>query len=391
MDTLAGHMKNKYVNSSSPILKSIDPNINSMENVAAGDRPASNISYPELSSLNLCDDVECQGSKSILLLDDRERLRVGSVDSFLKLLKIPANKKVKVVSIFGNTGEGKSYTMNHVFFDGDQVFRTSSSQFSCTLGVWAMYDPKSNVVCLDTEGLLGISKKEHQRTRLLLKVLAVSDVIIFRTRAERLQRDMYSFLGGSSKAYKDHFSHALKKALAKTESDRMVNGLGPGVIIFHETHHTDTLHDSASVTQSVEDILQTTFSELNLSYDAFSFIKYVGIKTGDSTTSFKELKLVLTEKLESTDVRSPRDPKYIYLTLKSLNEKFQNTLSDATPQLYLPAFFTCPISASRVCYKNGNKVIVKPSYQTTTDNSWSSYLSFVWSGYVIECPNCGEI
>lgn len=63
--------------------------------------------------------------------------------------------QVKVVSIFGNTGEGKSYTLNKVFFNGEEVFKTSSSQISCTLGVWAKYDPNLNVICLDTEGLLG--------------------------------------------------------------------------------------------------------------------------------------------------------------------------------------------------------------------------------------------
>lgn len=63
--------------------------------------------------------------------------------------------KVKVVSIFGNTGEGKSYTMNHVFFNGEEIFKTSPSQMSCTMGVWAKYDPNLNVICLDTEGLLG--------------------------------------------------------------------------------------------------------------------------------------------------------------------------------------------------------------------------------------------
>lgn len=80
--------------------------------------------------------------------------------------------------------------------------------------MWAAFDPNLNVICLDTEGLLGISKKEDQRTRLLLKVLAVSDVVIYRTRAERLQRDMYTFLSGASKAYKDHFQAALQQVTA---------------------------------------------------------------------------------------------------------------------------------------------------------------------------------
>ncbi|CAH1962262.1 unnamed protein product [Acanthoscelides obtectus] len=93
---------------------------------------------------------------------------------------------------------------------------------------------------------------------MLLKVLAVSDVIIFRTRAERLQRDMYSFLGGASKAYKDHFAASLQKAMGENASGGGA-GFGPGVVVFHETRHTQTLHESAGVTQSAEDILQVYF------------------------------------------------------------------------------------------------------------------------------------
>ncbi|KAJ8912659.1 hypothetical protein NQ315_012735 [Exocentrus adspersus] len=430
MDPIASHMKNRHINSTSPILKSLEPALiyDKLEN--ASGKPPSHDLYQQLSSLNLNDDIDRAGNnKSVLLLDDRERLRVNSAESFLRSLNIEPGTKVKVVSIFGNTGEGKSYTLNKVFFDGKEVFRTSSAQTSCTLGVWAMYNSDMNVICLDTEGLLGISKNEHQRTRLLLKVLAVSDIIIYRTRAERLQRDMYTFLGGASKAYKDHFSATLKKVLAKTDCEKLAGGLGPGVIIFHETHYTDTLHQSASLIQSVEDILQSTFADLNLSFDSFCFMKYVGVKTTNSVTSFEQLKMALFEKLESTEVRSPRDAKYVYLTLKSLNEKFQNQISDASPQLYLPAFFTCSdkcqscktgcalsmghkeegephhsdrnckfqhqyqncVYLCKICYKNGNKIVVKPSYQTSSENSWSSYLNYVWAGYVIECPNCGEI
>lgn len=61
---------------------------------------------------------------------------------------------LKVVSIFGNTGEGKSHTLNHTFFLGREVFQTSPNQESCTLGVWAAMDPVHRVVVIDTEGLL---------------------------------------------------------------------------------------------------------------------------------------------------------------------------------------------------------------------------------------------
>lgn len=71
---------------------------------------------------------------------------------------------------------------------------------------------------------LGITKRENQRTRLLLKILAVSDVIIYRTRAERLPKDLYTFLGGASEVYKKHFSSALQKVLARSEGDRINTG-----------------------------------------------------------------------------------------------------------------------------------------------------------------------
>lgn len=44
-----------------------------------------------------------------------------------------------------------------------------------------------------------------------MQILAVSDVVLFRTRAERLHRDLFSFLGNASKAYIKHFAEALKK------------------------------------------------------------------------------------------------------------------------------------------------------------------------------------
>jgi len=80
------------------------------------------------------------------------------------------NQLVKVVSIFGNTGDGKSHTLNQTLFGGREVFTTSHLQTSCTAGVWAAYDPAHHAIVLDTEGLLGVSANENRRTRLLLKV-----------------------------------------------------------------------------------------------------------------------------------------------------------------------------------------------------------------------------
>ena len=90
--------------------------------------------------------------------------------------------------------------------------------------------------------MLGVSKgseksdHENRRSRQLLKVLAISDVVICKTRAERVHSDLLYFLGDASKAYNNHFSSELQGM-----SDA---SLGPSVIIFHETRYTKVLPPS---------------------------------------------------------------------------------------------------------------------------------------------------
>lgn len=309
-----------YQNRSPCIMQSIDPTINSMD-IHSMQSEDSISAVNRLESLNInAEDFSNHfdsNGRSFLLLDGDEKLHVRSEKNFLERLKIGSDvQKVKVVCIFGNTGEGKSYTLNQTFFNGESVFRTSPDQVSCTLGVWAAYDPSSKVICLDTEGLLGVTKKENQRTRLLLKILAVSDIIIYRTRAERLQRDMYTFLGGASRAYKEHFEDALKQIRQMSDAENATSLMGPSIIIFHETRHTNTLQSSAGVSESPEDILRSQFAELQMDIDAFSSLKYIGVQSKDSATSFTELKNAVQLELDNTTVRSARNPKFIYLTLK---------------------------------------------------------------------------
>lgn len=78
------------------------------------------------------------------------------------------------------------------------------------MGVWAAYSDIHNAIFLDSEGLLGSSSQEDRRTRLLLKIMAISDVIVYRTRAERLHNDMFTFLGDASDAYWKYFTPELK-------------------------------------------------------------------------------------------------------------------------------------------------------------------------------------
>lgn len=190
----------------------------------------------ELNSINM------HYEKSFLLMDGKERLCVQTPELFCKQLGCKPDAKIKVVSIFGNTGDGKSHTMNHLFFEGatEEVFRTSESQESCTMGVWAAYQPSPGVLCLDTEGLLGITENENRRMRMLLKLLAISDIVIYRTRSERLHSDMFTFLGTASQAFCKFFSSALQSF----ELPGSPQALGPAVIIFHETRNTKVIEAS---------------------------------------------------------------------------------------------------------------------------------------------------
>ncbi len=52
---------------------------------------------------------------------DYGSLQVTDKAEFVQRLGCPGDCKAKVVSIFGNTGDGKSHTLNHTFFDGENV------------------------------------------------------------------------------------------------------------------------------------------------------------------------------------------------------------------------------------------------------------------------------
>lgn len=191
----------------------------------------------EINSMN---SINIHYEKSFLLMDGCEELRVPSAEIFCKQLGCSPDIKIKVVSIFGNTGDGKSHTMNNIFFNGAEIFRTSSAQDSCTLGVWAALQQEMDVLCLDTEGLLGATSNENQRMRMLLKILAISDIVIYRSGSERLHNDMFTFLGTASKAFYKHFSSALQSLGLPGP----LQALGPAVIIFHETRNTKVIESS---------------------------------------------------------------------------------------------------------------------------------------------------
>ncbi|KAJ8684076.1 hypothetical protein QAD02_019868 [Eretmocerus hayati] len=364
---------------------------------------------------------------SFVLMDDNEYLKVSNSEQFIQRLHCNRDQKVKVISIFGNTGDGKSHTLNHALFDGCEVFQTSSEQKSCTIGVHAAYDSKRNVICLDTEGLLGMTTNENVRTRFLLKVLAISDIVIYRTRSERLTSSLFMFLGSASRVYTRYFQAALQAVGQRDGVLSSVSTLGPCVIIFHETQHTVPLKSNSF--ESPEERIRRHFADSKLEIEAFSSIKYVGIHTKNSATDFEPVKLALEDELKNTTVRSARKPDLVFETLKILNDKFSGDIKNIPSITFPDQYFTCPakcfscdsrcqvsmghvregkphasdarcryehqyenlVYTCKACHNNGKEVVVTSRVQTQNDSAWYSLAKYAWSGYVIECPHCGEI
>ncbi|XP_069806192.1 zinc finger FYVE domain-containing protein 1 [Dendropsophus ebraccatus] len=368
---------------------------------------------------------------SFLLVDETEQIQVEDEEDFLRKLDCSPDDLLKVVSIFGNTGDGKSHTLNHTFFYGREVFKTSPTQESCTVGVWAALDPVHKVVVIDTEGLLGATVNLSQRTRLLLKVLAISDLVIYRTHADRLHNDLFKFLGDASEAYLKHFTKELKATTARCGLDVPLSTLGPGVIIFHETVHTKLL-GSEKASEIPEKVIQDRFRRLGRFPEAFSSIHYKGTRTYNPPTDFSGLRRSVEQQLENNTTRSSRHPGVIYKALKALSDRFSGEIPDdqMTHSCFFPdEYFTCsalclscgagcknsmnhckegvPHEASRrcryshqfdnrvftckTCYESGREMNVVPKTSASTDSPWLGLAKYAWSGYVIECPYCGVI
>lgn len=395
-------------------LSSLEPDIIS-EKDTKSEKEMKNISLSSNSS-----------SKSFLFINDKEQLQVSGVEDFTEKLGCESNKLVKVVSIFGNTGDGKSYTLNHTFYNGEEIFQTSPMQLSCTFGVWAAYCPSLDLITIDTEGFLGLASNQNQRARLLLKVLAISDIVIYRTRAERLHNDMFTFLGEASIAYSRHFSQELEDASARCQIQGPLSVLGPAVIIFHETQHTKTLSEGDG---QADIFLKTRFQELGLRLDAFSNLDYIGIRSESQPTNFESLKQCVSKHIKNSSVRMARSPDVIYKLIKVLNDKFSGNIEKSVPSTFPDQYFTCSVCCKscksrcsnsmnhfkdgiphmssanctyqhqyenriylcKVCFERGEKIVVEPKTVQSGESSWIGLAKYAWAGYLLECSKCGII
>jgi zinc finger FYVE domain-containing protein 1 len=256
-------------------------------------------------------------NKGFLLLDNNEHLTINNESEFLRRLKCEKDLSVKCISIIGNTGDGKSYTLNQVFFGGQEIFHTSSTADSCTMGVWSALDENHRTLILDTEGRLGLSENDNRRNRLLLKILCISDIVIYRTRSSKLPNDMFQFLSDASNAFLKYFRKELENVMKNCKTDGPMSTMGPTLIVFHETQHTGILKDQFQSRKTAVEQLKERFQIMNLSYDAYSSIEYVGIQTiGGKSTDFHEIKEIITSTLDNNNIRSRRRLSVIYKALK---------------------------------------------------------------------------
>ena len=94
---------------------------------------------------------------------------------------------------------------------------------------------------------------------------------------------MFYFLGDASKAYVKHFKMELDKMGEQSykSEDKVItisaSNLGPTIVIFHETLHTDVLV-KVSGGPDPETVIRDRFSALKQDISAFSKIKYVGTR-----------------------------------------------------------------------------------------------------------------
>ncbi|XP_063720451.1 zinc finger FYVE domain-containing protein 1-like [Symsagittifera roscoffensis] len=385
-------------------------------------RREGNCSPPEFDSISIQDE-----NSSVPLIDSEERLMFNSAREFAHKLQCTENNPVKVVSIFGNTGDGKSHTLNHTFFGGKEVFKTSSSQITGTVGVWAAYDQDNKALILDTEGLLGVTNNQNVRSRLLVKILAISDIIIYRTRSDRLHSDTFQFLGDASGAYLKYFSPELKTI---SENRRVsISNLGPSLILFHETTFTEPLKDDGDYTTTEQ--LKERFSQIGRSAEGFSSVSYLGVRTPSTRpiTDFSTLREEVCTEIGKTAVRSTRPLHIVFQLLQALNEKFNGPVDNMVMNTLPDEYFTCSVQCMacksrcrhsmnhvksgrkhssdvrchyqeqfqnktficKRCWQDGEDRVVIPKTAQSGDSVWSGLAKYAWQGYVLECPKCGVI
>ncbi|XP_018648886.1 putative zinc finger protein [Schistosoma mansoni] len=356
---------------------------------------------------------------SVRLIDEEERVLFEDADVLAWHLGCPADRTVKLIAIVGNTGDGKSHTLNQAFCGGADVFVTSPSQATCTIGIWAAYLPKEGYLLIDTEGLLGASPNPNRQRRLLLKVFALADVVIYRTMSDRLHSDMFTFLAGCKRCFFRTFS------VSSTNNNTCTDRLGSA----------EPSNERMSTLSSR--FLTERLVAMRRNANAFSSLVYVGTQTKVPPTNFQPLASMVAKKIRDISVRAPRKLVHIFHILQALNTRFSSDLPCSSPT-FVEEYFTCPckciscgvrcclsvnhtsnnvghkaeyvgsngVSTSpcryeptlqnklyfcKLCYAYGQKTMMVPKSGESNTNALSAVVKYLWAGYVLECPRHGTI
>ena len=95
------------------------------------------------------------------------------------------------------------------------------------------------------------------------QVLAVSDVVIFRTRAERLHSSMFAFLGEASKNWRNHFECHLRKICREFEKGEKLDesrSYASAALSASSTSGISSVSDEPSASQSAAASASTSTS-----------------------------------------------------------------------------------------------------------------------------------
>ncbi|XP_043264468.1 zinc finger FYVE domain-containing protein 1-like isoform X4 [Colletes gigas] len=318
--------KNKFEASGPAIMKSLN-------NICICDRDNS-VSENGIPANGLYIKCSCRTFKSFLLIDEQEYLKVSTAKQFVEKLNCSAKDvKVKVVSVFGNIGDGKSHMLNQTFFKGKEVFKTSNKQNSCTIGVWAAFDPLLNVICLDTEDDLESAENilKTQFNQMKLETEAFSSIKYVGVQATNSTTDYRQFL----------------------------------TTIKNEINNTSVR--SARHPRLVYDILKILNDRFSEKIDNFSNIL------------FPDQYFTCPVKCLSCECRCSNSMGH----LREGKPHCSSTRCQYQHQ-YENIMYTC-----KKCYDNGNEVQV--TKKTENNSSWYGLVKYAWSGDVIDCPHCGEI
>nr|XP_029507833.1 zinc finger FYVE domain-containing protein 1-like isoform X2 [Oncorhynchus nerka] len=77
--------------------------------------------------------------------------------------------------------------------------------------------------------------------------------------------------------------------------------------------------------------------------------------------------------------------------VNSMNHLKEEVDHEAKHRCRYTAQYDNRIYTCKACYEGGKEVIVIPKTTASSDSPWFGLATYAWSGYVIECPNCGVI